>query len=324
MAIDRQKIFKKVPSKMQKLFGNMLFDVEHALSMYATSYCIIPASGIYDTSILEHFKHIIESCHIYLIGTLPAIDFLKAVQIDRQLYVTLSALGRQFELSFPLPIGVNLRHDKEAYFLEDLKGNRSWINELEMIRRLNVESNLHNFKVKYIGQSYGRDGSRNAIDRLLRHETLQKISLRGIPEGFCLSILLLEIQVNNQIFTVFNPHAQNKDDDGVRIRAGIDKLFGTNEHERITLYEASLIRYFSPEYNIEFKNSFPSTNLKVLKDCYKKDFFAVVAEICIDDLPFRIYSESVEPAIHHFAKHDLHDDIKRKAFFFGNDKSMGA
>ena len=80
--------------------------------------------------------------------------------------------------------------------------------------------------------------------------------------------------------TVFNHHAKNKDEDSSRIRSGIDKLYGTTEQERIALYEAALIRYFSPPFNKEFKNSFPSTNLKILQDCYEKDFAAVIAEIC--------------------------------------------
>jgi len=39
------------------------------------------------------------------------------------------------------------------------------------------------FEVKYIGQAYGDAGSRNALDRLLKHETLQKIALNGAPNG---------------------------------------------------------------------------------------------------------------------------------------------
>ena len=97
---------------------------------------------------------------------------------------------------------------------------------------------------------------------------------------------MLAIQPDNKLFTVMNPFAQNKDEESERIRSGLDKLFNTTEQERIALYEASLIRYFRPEFNIEFKNSFPSTNLKILQDCYEKDFSAVIAEICIDDLPF--------------------------------------
>jgi hypothetical protein len=81
------------------------------------------------------------------------------------------------------------------------------------------------------------------------------------------------------------------------------------------LFEAAFIRYFSPQFNKEFKNSFPSTNLKVLEDCYDKDFSAVFAEINIDGLPFQLCSESISAKHYHFAKHDLHKEKDRKAFF---------
>ncbi|MFN7073900.1 hypothetical protein ACK4QV_20235, partial [Proteus mirabilis] len=91
-----------------------------------------------------------------------------------------------------------------------------------------------------------------------------------------LSLLLLEVKPNTSIITAFTPNAQVKDTESVRIKAGLDKLFNTSEAERISLYEAALIRYFSPEYNKEFKDSFPSTNLKILQDCYNKDISAVI------------------------------------------------
>jgi len=76
---------------------------------------------------------------------------------------------------------------------------------------------------------------------------------------------------------MFNPWANDKCRGSERIKKGLDKLFGTNEAERTTLYEASLIRYFQPPFNKEFKNSFPSTNMKVLADCYDK--VSISAEI---------------------------------------------
>lgn len=161
----------------------------------------------------------------------------------------------------------------------------------------------------------GEDGSRHALDRLKKHETLQKIAVKGIPEGCSLTILMLAIEPANQLITMFNPWAKDKSQGSDRIKKGLDKLFETNEAERTTLYEASLIRYFQPPFNKEFKNSFPSTNLKVLADCYDKDFSAVAAEISIDELPFWLFSAAVERKPYHIAKHDLHTDAARRVFF---------
>src|SRR3546814_14435504 len=105
------------------------------------------------------------------------------------------------------------------------------------------------------------------------------------------------------MITFMNPWAENKKDGSARISAGLDKLFGTSDAERVTLYEASLIRYFQPPFNKEFKESFPSTNLTVLADCYDKDFSALISSICIDALQFKMTSAVVRPSqspIDHF------------------------
>ena len=254
-----------------------MFDVEHALSMYATGYCTIPAEAIYDHEALASVMSTIQDCHIYLIGLVPRIVLEDARLENGTLSLFLSALGVTHEVQYDCPEESRLQFVDGIYHVVDAAGNKGWPSPHDVQARLSSTSKAIDFDVKYIGQAYGKDGSRNALDRLLKHETLQKIALKGIPDTHTLTLLLLKVVPNNQLFTVFNPFAKKKDDDGTRIRAGLDKLFETNEQERITLYEASLIRYFLPEYNKEFKNSFPSTNLKVLQDCYEKDFSAVVA-----------------------------------------------
>lgn len=306
---------ERLISKIDEVFGKALFDVEHALDMYATSYCILPAVGIYDKGLLTPLMSIIESCHIYIVGFLPIIDIVGAQQRGQKLSLFLSLMGKKYHLEVDIPDRLILKQQGELFYLQNGSGEKDLLDAVEILGNLNYQTNAFNFHVKYIGQAYGKDGSRNAIDRLMKHETLQEISLKGVPDGYHLYILLLEVQPNNQIFTFLNPHAQNKDEGPKRIKAGLDKLFGTTEQERIALYEAALIRYFSPTYNKEFKNSFPSTNLKILQDCYEKDFSAVIAEICIDKLPFRLFSESVAPSYYHIAMHNLHSDAARKFFF---------
>ena len=132
---------------------------------------------------------------------------------------------------------------------------------------------------------------------------------------------LLEVEPGNRMVTIFNPFAKNKSEGEQRIEDGLHKLFGTDEQERITLYEASLIKHFQPKYNIEFKNSFPSTNLKVLADCYDRDFSSLVAEICFDEPPFLLFSDKVAPQRDHMVVHDLHDNEDRRVFFISSGET---
>ena len=41
----------------------------------------------------------------------------------------------------------------------------------------------------------------------------------------------------------------------------------------------------------------------------------MIAEICIDDLPYTLWSKSVEAKHVHVARHDLHIKEDRKIFF---------
>ncbi|MFS0754279.1 hypothetical protein ABC383_06225 [Noviherbaspirillum sp. 1P10PC] len=291
-----------------------LFDVEHALLMYAHSFVILPAVGIYDAERLKEFAEVTKKCHIYVIGETPTIA-LKDVQQDgcsAKFYVTVGS--DMVELNFELPEGANVMEENDRFRFVSPEGREFAIEDLDIAMAVRRKIPVH-FNVLYIGQAFGSAGERSALDRLKKHETLQKIALNGISHGSSLTLLLLEILPATGLVTVMNPFAQNQKAGNERIRAGIDKLFGTTEKERVALYEASLIRYFQPRYNKEFKDSFPSTNMKVLKDCYSKDFSAVIAEINFDDLPWNLRSELVPSKPSHIATHNLHTTEERSIFF---------
>jgi hypothetical protein len=297
------------------MLNDKKYDVEHALGMHCTNSVLMPASAIYNKETLEQFAESLATFHIYMIGLVPQIELVASEPQGDLVITTYEVAGIPHKLLWRIPPGCTLKCEDELWFPVDNEGVPSFASEEKVCRRLSDEQNAVGFEVLYIGQAYGKKGSRNAVERLLKHETLQKISLQGIPKGYHLYLLLLEIEADNKIFTVFNPHAQNRSQGPERISMGLDKLFNTDEAERITLYEASLIRYFQPKYNKEFKSSFPSTNLKVLADCYDKDFASVIAEIAIEELPLKIFSKAVAPAWYHLIKHDLHDEAERNAFF---------
>lgn len=131
-----------------------------------------------------------------------------------------------------------------------------------------------------------------------------------------MSLLLISLG-DNTLLTSFNPKAPNKDKkkDNARIKSGVDKLYDMTEAEKVSLYEAAMIRYFQPEFNKQLKNSFPSTNLKILQDCYQKDFQAVVAEFCMEPFAFRLYSDAIGMQPNHFAYFDLQKDEDRRGFY---------
>lgn len=293
------------------------YGVEHALSMYADSFVHLPAKGIYEEAILESVQEVARKCHIYMIGLLPSIHFDGAEKSDSTLVTFHTVLGQEYRLDWEVPPELELKQEDGYWFLSDHQDNRYFIPEEQMMNRLIRTAEGTDFKVLYIGQAYGTDGSRNALDRLIKHETLQKIAVTGLPENYNLHLLLLEIHEDNRTLTLLNPRAidNSSETSEERISKGTAKLFNTSEEEKITLYEASLIRYFQPKYNKIFKDSFPSTNMKSLADCYEKDFSAVMSEIYIDEIPFKLYSDYIEPQHRHMAHFDLHKAEDRQVFF---------
>lgn len=305
-----------VENLMHDPFKEGAFDVENALMMYATSFVTMPAFGIYEDALIAPLLDQIKNCHIYIIGLTPKTSVVNFVQRGQLIVASINVAGDPVELTWDIPEGAELKGDgEEGWYVEDRLNRRFFPSEESIALKLSSELGVSNFEVLYVGQAYGNNGSRNALDRLLEHKTLQKIAVRGVPDNYNLTILMLAIEPSSRIFTVFNPRAKDSSQGTERIRNGIDKLFNTSEAERTTLYEASLIRYFQPRYNKEFKDSFPSTNMKLLADCYEKDFAALVAEVCFDELPFQLFSELVPPSAYHIAKHDLHSDKDRKIFF---------
>lgn len=296
-------------------FTDAKFDVEHSLNLYATSYCTFAAPQLYDEEFLANIRQTSRSFHIYLVGFTPKIEPDKPKYENGTLLMDVSYLEKKVGLRFHVPAGLKFIQTGEDCYFEDQHGQHRWIDPLAMMRQLGLAVGGCPFLVNYIGQAYGEDGSRDAIDRLIKHETLQKIAITGVPDGYVLQVVLLELQANNRVITAFLPNAKYKDNDGARRKMGLDKLFGTTESERVSLYEASLIRYFSPEFNIKFKNSFPSTNLEILQDCYNKDFLAVTAEICFDNFPFYLCSEKVDKSYRHIVTHNLQKDSERRVFF---------
>ncbi|MCX5568908.1 hypothetical protein [Kaistia nematophila] len=291
------------------------FDIEHALSLYALNFFTLPANALYDRSELEKYKDIINKSHIYVVGFIPVVEFISAKQDGRNLIMAFEILSKNYELLVNLPDYYDLVLIDDLWYISDGENIESLPSEDWCLLQLHLRYDVSRFHVKYIGQAYGKNGSRNALDRLSKHEKLQEIAIKGCPDGHKLQILMLVIEPSNRIITSFNPRAIESKSGDARISAGLDKLFSTNEAERISLYEAALIRYFLPQYNLEFKNSFPSTNLNILKDCYEKDFSGLVAEVNFDDMPFSLYSENVKAKPTHAAYYNLHDDRDRQIFF---------
>jgi len=172
-------------------------------------------------------------------------------------------------------------------------------------------------EVLYIGQAYGAEGERTAGIRLASHSTLQHIYAEAIRKSPDHEIWLLLCSFDMQLLASFDGISKNIKSTLARDTSHIDKVVSSpiTEQQQINFTEAALIRYFQPEYNVIYKDSFPSPAHATYAQCYELDLNTLIAEINTEELMLRIWSHAVKPKWTHFAQFALHDAEERKAMF---------
>lgn len=176
---------------------------------------------------------------------------------------------------------------------------------------------LLSLEVLYVGQSYGIEGARTAPERLKNHSTLQGIYAEVIRRSPDQEIWLLLWSFEQLLSISFDGRQDtygitlDEDDDHIQhvLRTGI------TEQQQINFTEAALIRYFEPEYNKLYKDSFPNPAHKTYSECYGLDINAVTVELQTQDSMPQLWSSKVAPTSIHIAKFLLHSPKERKSMF---------
>src|SRR4051794_30630153 len=106
--------------------------------MYASSFAVFPASSIYDEQALQEIQPVIEKCHVYLIGLVPRVRVVGARQDKRVFILSLSVLGKIYDLDWHLGPGFNLQQDDDLYYLINSEGKRSFPSDRMRHARLRV------------------------------------------------------------------------------------------------------------------------------------------------------------------------------------------
>lgn len=316
-------------SKEQKYFTEFLL-MNASASQYTLTPAYVHRDQTFPSEILTNHW---ENAHIYLIGTRPRVRFDVTSFKTNGYFVegvfmesgpgssrarTFKALTNRFHPS----VVKFSRRTTESNTILCMDANDEIIHEIQdfyftgTVLYIDDEPQFFPLKVEYIGQSFG-SGNRNAIDRLRSHETLQKILADVNAHEPHLEVMIHIFYYGPpRLMMSMDGHGNPKisgDEDRARAVDILSDSFPIEQN--ITIIEASLIRYFYPKYNKIFKDSFPSTNLKVLSQCYKYDFAGIITEIDTEDIYSSLYSDKVRPHFHHTAQFVLHNDTERRDFF---------
>ncbi|WP_457324857.1 hypothetical protein [Roseateles sp. P5_E11] len=153
-------------------------------------------------------------------------------------------------------------------------------------------------EVLYIGQTFGAQGDRLAVDRLSRHSTLQRILADVADECGRDEVLLLGLtygHAKNMLSTAGNrwvePSATSAEEHAHWKKAGSQTF---TRRDRILLAEAALINYFKPHYNLQHLDSFSTKErrrkLKTLRSLFREDFSALMVEISTSAIGAKLWS----------------------------------
>lgn len=191
-----------------------------------------------------------------------------------------------------------------------------------LLQTLSEKHSEHlDLEVLYIGQSYGVDGARTAPDRLKNHSTLQGIYSEAIQRNPDCEIWLIPTSFKQMLLTSFDGKMKISDELDLEDSKHIESVTraviyeGLNEQQVINFTEAALIRYFSPSYNKEYKDTFPNPAHKTYSQCYDLDINSVCIELNTENIRSQIYSEEVSRSWSHFKNFPLHSSKERKEMF---------
>lgn len=320
---------------MKNIFGknNYRFGVESFLLMYLNQYQFVLGSD------LEYYAKSDETftkdnpCNIYFVLRRPKVTIdpnsvkINGKKADFELIIHHPTEGGIIKMGTVLnkaksELEFHTEYPYNLFTFSDKKGVLLGARPSTLIDSVQVENNLKlstlDYEVLYIGQAYGKNGKRTALDRLSSHETVQKIythSLTQNPDSD-IWILLTNFSQQSMLFSAGADLIKVSEKDSKIERKKGEHFFENNgisitEKQKINFTEAALIKYFQPKYNIEFKDSFPSTKHKSYSECYNLDIKALTIELDTSENTRKIFTEKVERTHHHMKMFEFNSDEDR-------------
>ena len=278
---------------------------------FCSSNCVIfPPYKLYDGI----DDPIIEDCHIYLITRIPKARISENALIyeNGKFFIEYKQIDEMRHLVVPKENTIlsakATSRDGRQFEITHFDGKRTYGDFPIFIMQTINNSPVSKHEIVYIGQAYGSDGERNIIDRLKRHETLQKILAINAVDSPDTDVYILGFKYTENDFVHLTFNGTDKSlisDDRDRDRISHVLQNEISEKDSTTIVEAGLIRYFRPIYNEKFKEIFPNRNYKFLEGIDKEIYHSFSVEINIEDLNLYIGTNNTGFGMHHIAKYKI-------------------
>ncbi|HIF9182371.1 TPA: hypothetical protein ACX6QL_003476 [Photobacterium damselae] len=320
---------------------NRKFLMEGAVELYSSGANVIRPSDLYKLSNNSEIRKALKGCNLYIIAR------RKRISIDPG---SIRFIGNAILGDFLVQDG--LEFERYSFKCTDDKLIQGLVNiqvsdypqtevYLCYINNHIERFPIFNFMVKcdynlddnddlevlYVGQGYGQDGDRLALDRLKDHSTLQRILADTLHEkpDHEVQLLLFRYEHHRKFVSSdgdldIEPTASEKENTSY-----VEDIMDARltRKSRILLAEAGLIRYFEPMYNKIYKKTFPSQKHKVLEELLVYDFSGLAIQVNTQNIKTRLYSSKVSTrfdafsVLHpyvHLAKIPLYSKEERESF----------
>ncbi|WP_332452750.1 hypothetical protein [Chryseobacterium aquaticum] len=283
------------------------YSTEGTIVMYLQTYDIIQQQDFEIFEKIREGKKNKPNYNIYIIMKRPKIsinpDF---IEVDNE-YIKLEFLiqtkdkkeQRKVEINNEFGtnnISMKTEYPYNYFKLSSLTDNFIFKSNffLDEVQKLDpIKDDLLDYEVLYIGQSFGEDGNRDAIERLKSHSTLQKIYLEAIINNPDSDVWIMLCDFKQVNLTSINGMIRTSSSDNIELERANKFLKGKfTDKQKINFTEAALIKTFKPPYNEKYKNSFPNPNHISYSECYELDITGIVIELDLSEVKRWIYSET--------------------------------
>lgn len=289
------------------------FATELSILMYLNNYMFLQQTELSEYAKVQTSFTESTPCNIYFILRRPRVSLnpdywvvndhnielqyyihVQDEKIERAIKIPIRGLPKDISLLSEYPYSHFKLKDKSGHW----KGYKLAVMIDEVHKRIQEKEDLLDYEVLYIGQAYGKDGKRTALDRLPSHSTLQKIYSEAMSRNPDSEIWLMLASFERKNIMSLDGRIripeENEDLDAKRAAEFLkpDAAVFT-EKQKINFTEAALIKAFLPTYNKEFKDSFPNPAHTSYSECYTLDINSIVVETDLSESRRWLYSDQM-------------------------------
>ena len=290
------------------------YDSEYSIGMYLSKYQFLQQTELdffaqNQTTFTEETP-----CHIYFILKRPRLSLEKDYFVEDKNFVELKyyihVQDKKYERLLRIPKSSDLKqlrliceYPYDTFKITDNGENNANFKLAAILDILHPNNYppepLLDYEVLYIGQAFGADGKRTAIDRLGSHSTLQKIYSEAMQRNPDSEIWLMlgyfeELRFGAMNGNIIMPPG-NEEENIKRFAHFMNPSSSKfSEDQKINFTEAALIQTFRPRYNKEFNGTFPNPNHSSYQECYELGVNGIVVELDTTNVARWLYSDHLK------------------------------